>query len=64
MKKNKKQKSLENILSYEELSILKGGILADRIRNVNTVPSCNCDYKDSCGLTNKNTVGSCSCTCI
>lgn len=61
MKKVKKQASLENILSYDELSVLKGGKFA--IRNVNSEVGCNCDY-DNTSLTNKNTVGSCSCTCI
>lgn len=59
MKKTKKKETLESILNQEELSMLKGGV-----RNINEVSSCNCDYKDSASLTNKNTVGGCSCTCV
>jgi len=64
MKKTKKQELFENILNYEELSILKGGILSREVRNINCTTQCNCDYNNSSAHTNMNFTMTCSCTCI
>ncbi|WP_165026685.1 hypothetical protein [Dysgonomonas sp. ZJ279] len=59
MKRIKKIKLEEVLLSQEELKQLRGGDM-----NKNIASGCNCKFYNGPSLTNYNSVEGCACTCV